>query len=377
MSHQVGELKLQKASPLHPLTSLRFFAAAAIVVGHILPTVVGVPGDGRYGLGVGFFFVLSGFILTYVYRDFAGHSVWAFYLARIARLWPVHLVTFLIAALILQPDLLRSPVHLMTALINVLMLQSWLPISGLVFSWNAPSWSISVELWFYIFFPFLAASRRLWIWFALLAIIAATIVMTVPVGPSKAFQFSFVHMVMQHPAVRIVEFAAGVAAGRLFNAGKRLRWTGTGLEIAALLAVGIYAWTSPAVNQEIARSGFPALGVWYSQSGGFIVFAFAMFVFAQNEGKISRILSWPLLVLLGEISFSTYMLHQLIMRYASVHQWSSTLGTPLAVLVVLFLIYGGSYLLWRLIERPCRQAIIMSAARSITRPHAGRASQEN
>jgi peptidoglycan/LPS O-acetylase OafA/YrhL len=366
-----------QAPPLPQLTSLRFFAAGAIVLLHMQATVFGIPGDPRLGLGVGFFFVLSGFILTYVYRDFAGHSVWAYYLARIARLWPVHLVTFLIAALILQPDLLRSPLHVMTALINVLMMQAWLPINGLVFSWNAPSWSISAELWFYIFFPFLAATRRFWIWFGLLAIIAATIVMTVPVGPSKAFQFSFVHMVMQHPAVRIVEFAAGVIAGRLFNAGKRIQWRGTGLEIAALFAVGFYAWTSTVVNQEIARSGFPAAGVWYSQSGGFIVFAFAIFVFAQSEGRISRVLSWSLLVLLGEMSFSTYMLHQLIIRYASVHQWSSTLGTPLAVMVVLFLIYAGSYLLWRLVERPCRQAIIMYGTQSIHRQPVGRALQEN
>lgn len=322
----------------------------------------GLPGDGRYGLGVGFFFVLSGFILTYVYRDFTGHSVRSFYVARFARLWPVHLVTFLIAALVIQPNALFVPVYAITAPINLLMLHAWLPINGLVFSWNAPSWSISAELWFYILFPSLAATSRLGMWFAGLTVIAAIIVISVPAVPSRPFEFWHVHAILQHPAVRVVEFAVGVAAGRLFNAGVRVRGHATFFEFAAVVAVGFYAATSVAVQGAIAGAGHEKTGLWYSQSGGLLVFAFAIFVFAQNGGLISRVLSIRALVILGEISFSTYMLHQLLIRVALKQEWVLYLGRPATITVVLILIYFGSYLLWRFIEVPCRRMIIAKAA---------------
>lgn len=325
-------------------------------------TLGGLPGDARYGLGVGFFFVLSGFILTYVYRDFTGHSVRSFYVARFARLWPVHLFTFLIAALVIQPNALFVPVYAITAPINLLMLQAWLPINGLVFSWNAPSWSISVELWFYILFPFLAATSRLGMWFAGLTVIAAIIVISVPAVPSRPFEFWHVHAILQHPAVRVVEFAVGVAAGRVFNAGVRVKGHATFFEFAAVVAVGFYAATSVAVQGAIAGAGYEKIGLWYSQSGGLLVFAFAIFVFAQNAGLISRVLSIRALVLLGEISFSTYMLHQLLIRAALKQDWVSYLGRPATIVVVLVLIYVGSWLLWRFIEVPCRKAIIAKAA---------------
>ncbi len=82
------------------LTSLRFFAAAKIVVFHSVNAFRGL-GQGKIpfplGQGVSFFFVLSGFILTYVYPSLSGsHRIRDFYVARIARIWPAHFVTFLL-----------------------------------------------------------------------------------------------------------------------------------------------------------------------------------------------------------------------------------------------------------------------------------------
>lgn len=338
--------------PLYALTSLRFFAAASIVALH-----TGISADSRLGLGVGFFFVLSGFILTYVYRDFTGHSISAFYLSRFARLWPVHAVTFLFAAIVLQPNALTNPIYLMTAPLNLLLLQAWFPIQGLVFSWNGPSWSISAELWFYILLPFLAASRRLWIWGLALCAIAAVIVLTFPPRPPGPFTFSYVHAIMQHPAVRVVEFLAGVTAGRAYNAGLRLKG-GTLLELAAIALAVIYVVTSPLVQNSLSVAGFTKAAIWYDQSGGFAVFAFAIFVFAQNTGIVSRLLAWPVLVKLGEISFSTYMLHMLIIRFNMKYQIFYFMGWNLKTAVLIVIIYAGSYLLWEYVEKPARKSII-------------------
>src|SRR4029077_17422654 len=96
-----------KTAPLNGLTSLRFFAATMIVIGH---------GSGEFGFhlspdslfalnsGVSFFFVLSGFILYYNYPALPNRSaVSAFYAARFARIWPLHIFA-LILVLIAFPS---------------------------------------------------------------------------------------------------------------------------------------------------------------------------------------------------------------------------------------------------------------------------------
>jgi hypothetical protein len=95
------QLALKTKKKLNALTSLRFFAAALIVLHH---------SRGRFGFSenllypfqpdqaVSFFFVLSGFILVYVYPSL---NSWKdkrrFLLTRFVRLWPVHLATWLLA----------------------------------------------------------------------------------------------------------------------------------------------------------------------------------------------------------------------------------------------------------------------------------------
>jgi peptidoglycan/LPS O-acetylase OafA/YrhL len=68
-------------------------------------------------------------------------------------------------------------------------------------------------------------------------------------------------------------------------------------------------------------------------------------------------LSWRPFVILGEISFSTYMLHLIILRFLQHHgAFLSDVFTSSAV--ALTAIYGGSYLLWRYWEVPARRAIL-------------------
>src|SRR5687768_815860 len=85
---------------LHALTSLRFIAAAMIVYRHLLPytgPAAGWTGTFPWSQGVSFFFVLSGFILAYNYRAFeTPEAVVRFWVARFARVWPVHAVTAVI-----------------------------------------------------------------------------------------------------------------------------------------------------------------------------------------------------------------------------------------------------------------------------------------
>ena len=96
-----AEIRADSARPakvqLHELTSARFFAAMAVLLGHFQP-YIGLPpwlGWMAGGFGVSFFFVLSGFILTYRYWDdfaagVAGRPYRRYIVARFARIYPCY-----------------------------------------------------------------------------------------------------------------------------------------------------------------------------------------------------------------------------------------------------------------------------------------------
>src|ERR1051325_11951467 len=94
-------------------------------------------------------FVLSGFILTYVYNtrlsnrstDFVD-----FWCARFARIYPAYLTAFIIFLPmgIYSAALSNQPIHALTiAASQLTLIQSWIPATAL--EWNGPAWSLSVE----------------------------------------------------------------------------------------------------------------------------------------------------------------------------------------------------------------------------------------
>lgn len=94
-----------------------------------------------------FFYVLSGFILTYNYYSMTDYK--SYLVARIARVWPLHLTMLIVVIFALNYDV----GNLSVLLANALAIQSWFPYSNYFYSYNAVSWSISTEIAFYVAFP--------------------------------------------------------------------------------------------------------------------------------------------------------------------------------------------------------------------------------
>jgi peptidoglycan/LPS O-acetylase OafA/YrhL len=154
----VGDQTAGGRADLKPLTSLRFVAAMMVFFHHFPPTAHFA---GAYSLGpagLGFFFLLSGFILTHTYhRDFTGALVSgrirSFYVARIARIYPIYIATTVIAILAVMVPGGEPWTGTRQAVSEVLLLQAWSPDPSAV---NPPAWSISAEAFFYALFPFAA-----------------------------------------------------------------------------------------------------------------------------------------------------------------------------------------------------------------------------
>lgn len=152
-----GPLSIERR-PIDALTGLRFVAALIVAVSHF-PQVIPINSlhvalERQGSAGVTIFFVLSGFVLTYNYADtFRASTAGAlrFLRARIARIWPMNVVSLFITTLLFI--WWASPPLFTPWVVNLLMLQSLVPTKGMIW-WHAPAWSVSCELIFYCVFPF-------------------------------------------------------------------------------------------------------------------------------------------------------------------------------------------------------------------------------
>lgn len=366
---------------IRTLTSLRFFAAAIIVLGHMRGHF-GIPSDWSvdfpHYLGVSFFFVLSGFILCLSYPALGTRSAKARYLlARIARIWPLHAFTFLLFCLmsILTVEgyaaWMTQARNVRTAVLNLLLLQAWVPWSGVALSYNGVSWSISAEAFFYVSFLWLLPLRTArWYVLPLVGLAPAVVLMVLAQAaglPRYALDLTTVSKDMLlyiNPAARLFEFTVGMATARLFDVyGARRPGILVGTLLEAL-AVALLAFALTVMTYSTFATGTlgpilpDALGLWLERCGSGPIFAAAIFIFAMERGWISRLLHHRLLILGGEISYAIYLTH-LIFLYAVTRLFEG----PPALLSILFVgcVLAASYLCWRYVEMPARAGIMRLA----------------
>ena len=341
---------------LRQLTSIRFFAAMWVTLFDYWPSL-GVSSPALVGkgyLGVELFFTLSGFILCHVYLDEFGTRRFKyaeFLWARLSRIYPVHLATILglgaMAAGALAMGLQSgAKVLIWPSLVpNLLLVNGWglAPLGG----WNHPSWSISAEWFAYLAFPAFAALA----WRLRTRPIAATaaacgFVIVLQEVFLRLAGFRLTRAAIQWGALRIVPcFALGCAVNLLWRAkplGTEVR--ATGAVLAALIAV-------------VAVTGFGAPD-WATV----IAFGAMIYGLASMSGAGSRRFAAPVLVYLGEVSFSLYMIcipWQLLVENGA-RRLLHTQGGAIPPLVWLFMLAGvvpAAMALHHLVELPARAAM--------------------
>lgn len=303
---------------LHALTGLRAFAALWVVAYHYrsdLKTLFPASEpvwplfDAGYA-GVDVFFVLSGFIISYTYLDrlsrwtAGGH--FRFLWLRLARIYPVHLVTLLFFLIYNQPgpigdltaDGLESAVRHPDFREQLLLVHAW--GVGETRSWNYPSWSISAEWLAYLAFPLVAllGARVRTVRLATVGLAAALVLnVLIYLAIDAAGETGRV------PMLRIVgEFAAGMFLFHLWRAGRLPAFTrdhaATVLAIAAVVAT-----TLVATRSDIA----PVVAT--------PLYAGLILALAYGRGWLPSVLSTRWCVLGGELSYALYMTHAVSQRW--------------------------------------------------------------
>ncbi|WP_165372807.1 acyltransferase family protein [Pengzhenrongella frigida] len=326
---------------LPSLTSLRAGAALAVFVFHLgLFGVVSIPGATMGYTGVSFFFVLSGFVLTWSLQP--GTSTRQFYRRRFARVYPSHLVV-LVIVLAVQLAIAAPSLTPTVFLANLLLVQGWFADPAVVFGMNGPAWSLSCEAVFYLCFPLLVRGLTP-LRPALRWAIPATWLTVVAVLASQSvwlggFTFHF-------PLARMGEFVLGVVAALAIRDGWRPRWRLWVVIVVTVVVAAVLALLN--LNQGV--------------TDGVMAVPFGIAVVAAVMGDVrrrTRALGHRAFVYAGKISFAFYLVHELVIR---VVVWADLRGAAVAVLalgVAMVLAIG----LHHLVERPAQRRLSSPPAR--------------
>lgn len=383
------------------LDALRFFAFLVVFISHsaiflgfnfdntvyqVIRKSLLIHGD----LGVGFFFVLSGFLITtllFVEHEAKGSiSIIKFYIRRILRIWPVYFMTLIVGFLVIpnligifgnnssliglenlnlySADLGRIPWYLFFAGNFDLAYHAYIsPVVGVL-------WSIAVEEQFYIVWPALMIgvfaifkkSKNTAMFSGLVTVIVwSWIFRYINIGDSDVVKYAT-------PAV-VSDLAIGALLAvfvRWINLEKLVQFLTKKKTIVIYLLLGLFIITRNFIS--------PALGIWgtiYEVSEPLIFSLFACYIILEQNyspASLFKVSNIPFANYLGKISYGLYAYHMIFVfitstavyylgdRFGIVEQFTkfslgSIAGFILASLVALVMTVYVSHLSYRYIEK--------------------------
>ena len=360
------------------LTGIRFVAAFHVVIYHLwrydvwripeplLRIVKAGPAS------VTLFFVLSGYLLTLRYRVRMDEAPCAIptpfalksYLrARFARVYPVHLLGWCLALPVAWVMWQRDHAGLEATRIDfwasgiwvLSMMQAWHPANAL--AWNPPAWSLSVEVFYYLLFPWLLSKlhfvtkHRLYLatfflW-ALALGISAMLAWISSQSTEPVQQQMWVHVLKFNPLVRLPEFVLGMMLAEWVRVMPSNAWRAFGWRIGAGALI-VVAW-SGAVPYALWHNAW-LVPTWMWLLG---------YLSAQPDTLLSQLLSHPLLERLGEASYALYILHVPVLYWVAGFG-QKRFGTPIlerpwVALLCLIALMIMSLVVYRVWESPCRK----------------------
>lgn len=288
------------------LTGLRWWAAFAVFAHHMGAFApIPLPGLAYGTYGVTFFFVLSGFVLTWSATAVRPQTFWW---RRFARIYPSHAVALLLAIPVFYSfspaidEWWVKPFDMSILLLSVFLLQGWSRDPAILFSGNPAAWTLTCEAFFYALHP--ALNRGL----VRVRVKGALIVALSAFGVALAFRIasiaapdSWLNTGMPYPVARLTEFVIGMSLAWAIRSGWRPRTAPVATYILAAAALAFFIIG-------------PDFGVWgvAAFTNEIIIAICAMTILAvalrDLRGGFSLLRS-RVLVRLGEWSYAFYLVH--------------------------------------------------------------------
>ncbi|RXR26727.1 acyltransferase [Oerskovia turbata] len=301
------------------LTGLRWWAAFGVFAFH-MEVLAPLPINSllQYGnFGVTFFFVLSGFVLTWSWSPRTDAPT--FWWRRFARIYPSHLVALLLAIPVfyaVAPDPTEWWVKPLgpVLVLSFLLLQGWSRDPAILFSGNPAAWTLTCEAFFYAMHP--ALQRALRPFRVRGALVGAAVV----IGVALSYRIATVSSPeawwaadMPWPIVRITEFALGMCLAWAVRHGLRVRltpWVGYGI------VLGFLGWLAYATHLVPNPGTLTTYAIASANELATIACATAIVLVAGRDLRGGRsLLRSRVLVTLGEWSYAFYLVHATIVYF--------------------------------------------------------------
>lgn len=326
------------------LTGLRGVAALWVLLYHMFG-LRGVPILNVGYAGVDIFFILSGFVLSHVYLRDVNLTEPRHYLrflgVRLARIYPLHVFTLccLLALVIVWPDIVpparraAGNFNASAFIASLLLVQDWVP--GMYASWNGPSWSLSAEWFAYLTFPLLLLPIR--------RITSARLLVLLAIGALCGMLAAL--------------YVAGYRATDAVTLGGMARMAGDFTAGCLLHAAFARGWRFPVAPAMAVMLALLAAGLALPSWRLPLVFSFALMVVlaAQGRSLFADLLEWRPVMLLGEISFSLYMTHGIVILLTNmVRRPDTALGLLALDGLVFSVALATAVATYHLVEMPAR-----------------------
>jgi len=307
---------MKKPARLDALTGLRSFAAVNIVLFHFSnPNWFGplAPVVNAGYASVSFFILLSGFVLGYNYNQKARAGELSnvrFYEARFTRLYPIYLLSLILAFKIipLEWGYHTHGMFWTGMVLSPLLLQGWIPEIATFL--NTPAWTMSAESFYYVLFPWMArwkkpesVGRHLakmgLVW--MLGLVPGTLyVIFNPDGLAHVDRFSYgkwLQALKYTPIPHLASFVFGVLLANLDEIVPRMG--------NRRLVLGLFGFAATfAILAQARRLPYPLL------HDGFFMPLFGCIILGlAGVNPLSKVLGVRPLVFVGEASYCLYLLH--------------------------------------------------------------------
>jgi peptidoglycan/LPS O-acetylase OafA/YrhL len=326
-------------------TTLRGIAATLVFVVHLH---YGVFMESFWFLSpypVDLFFVLSGFILNWVYLGTGKPIHWGQYFwARAGRILPLYYLTLLVC---LPLTVICSNEKPLAAWPTDLLLNLSL-LSGVfnTLTFNGPAWSIGVEYFCYLLvFPVLVALLRLslrsWLLIAI-SVIGILILSRGLVICHRGSLFQDAPGFLSNPFLQrgILGFTIGFLLCTIFLKVRNCLWPARLVKTATcFFLVLLFLALSKAIPPHMALYIMP----------------FLVFFTAFDAGLVANCFKFRPLQWLGTRSYSIYLWHQPLIHYTK--NLRECIAEPLYTSAILFFVFGISEVSYRYFEMPARSAI--------------------
>lgn len=341
---------IEKKERIASFDALRVYACFAVMAYHAQ-----FPAPGFSGLSV--FFVMSGFLSVYNHfgdgetAQLGLRGSLRFSLGKIKKLYPLHLVMM---AYPFSTQLYRmlhglfSPMHFFTNLAaNALLVHAWIPLTDYYFSFNVPSWYLSVMMFLYFMLPFILRcmekyrSRRTAFMTALVVFllqivssVAAEKIYIAAAKPDSAALAGFYQWFIQvFPIYRLGDFVIGGNLAYIFLHREKRELSYAHCTAAELAAIFL-----------MVLAQFIYIRVPKNTTCIFLVSSAALvYTFALNSGYISRVLTNKVIKHFAALSADIYLIHFPVIMFAGAISTRLPLGTGAQKTFFLCFVFGLTY----------------------------------